>query len=1827
MHRVCLSLFVLVFCFRLTALPAVAEPLITEFMAANDSVLYDEDGASSDWIEIHNPDDQSADLAGYYLTDDPGNLTKWQFPEISLPPGGYVIVFASNKDRSVGELHTNFRLPKNTGGFLALIDPDGQTPVSTFTDYPQQFEGFSYGLAQTGGNTTDVLIREGDACRLLVPTSNIGTGWREVTFDDNNWSEATTGVGYERSSGYDNLIGPGGDVEDETYDTQATVYIRIPFTLSTKESLSRLLFRMKYDDGFVAYLNGTEIASGNSPANPTWDSDASADHPDGQATTFEDTNLTERAESLLRVGNNVLAIHAMNNNTTSSDLLALPRLEAEFASAPGDLGGPGHFQTASPGTANGTDQGLPAGPVTASPPGRGFTGTVSVSLSTASATAQIRYTTNGDVPTATSALYTGGSINISTSRLLRARAFETGLTPGPIAEEGYIRLASNAVSFSSDIPVVVMEEFSNGGPTASNGKNFTFFAFFEPDPETGRTTLNRAYNLGTRGGWKVRGSSSSGFPKKAYSIEAWNKDNRNKNIAPLGMPEESDWILNARSVFDRSLMRNAFIYELSNQIGRYATRTRFVELFKDDNGGNLSFSSDYDGVYTFMEKISRDKNRVDVERLPQSIADEPGIGGGYMLKVDRLDPGDSGLNAAGRNLGWVYPKEDDVTTAQANWMRNYLNEMSDSLSTADYADYIDVDSWVDHHLLNVLTLNADALRLSTYFYKTRHGKIEFGPIWDFDRSMESTDGRDDNPSTWSGGTDYFNYPWWGSLFDDENFWQRYIDRYFELRENQFSTSNVHAIIDGMAAELDEAQERNFDRWSDQPRFGSYRGEVNHLKDWLATRLDWMDGRFAPRVTANRTSGVYPAGTTVTLSAPPGGNRKIYYTLDGTDPRPPAERATASGTALFDATQTVRAFVPTSNIGNAWRNELDFNDVNWRSGSNGVGYERGSGYDPYINIDVDSQMANRTSCYIRMKFDVDGAALATWNFMTLQMRYDDGFVAYLNGSRIAADRAPSSLSWNSSATQTHDDGAATVFQTFEVNEFLSRLTPGENLLAIHALNESTTSSDFLNQSRLVAGFDEHAGNAGGANGIEYTGPITLTATSRLIARVFDSDGGHSPSSGQTPVGTGWGAPLSLEYLVDETPASPGTLAITEIMYDAYDLGPGAFEWIELQNVSNGTISLTDVMFQEGINFIFPGRSLAPGERVLVVDDSAAFAQIYGASRLSMVAGNYGGGLADGGERLTLTSAAGSVIQSIEYAGNSANRGYSLVADGQTWRPSRSVLGSPGKVEPTILEVPGVVINEVLTNSVPPEVDSVELYNTNDSTIDISGWFLTDDLSEPGKFQIPNGSEIAASGYLVFDENDFGGTFALSSFGEEIFILAATPDGERLDYVDGFDFGDASAGVPFGREVTSAGEIHYVPMSPPTFGGPNSAPVVGPLVITELMYHPPAGAGVEFIELQNIGGSVLNLTGVELSGAGFAFDADAPRLAPGEVVLLVAGDPAEFRASFSVPLEVPILGPLSASLDNGGETLRVRRPESSGLQGEPDLLVSIDIANYDDSPPWPTAADGGGDSLHRILPPSYAGDPKSWEATAPTPGTVGHAPEPIPVTITSQPRSWTVDSGAPISFSVTATGTAPIHFQWRRNGEDIAGANSSTYTIPSASDSDGGIYDVVVRNVVGEIVSNAGTLTVNSTGFDVFGDWLAANGYDPNTEPFADANLDGFANVFHYLMNVPLESFIANDPRGLSPQVNPSLLPDRAAYVFKIPSALPSGLTIVVEASEDGFEWSSIAQRAQSGWNFEFPDQAHVRPSIDGLEMLTIGTDEPYHRSPIGLFRLKVLLAPQ
>ena len=242
------------------------------------------------------------------------------------------------------------------------------------------------------------------------------------------------------------------------------------------------------------------------------------------------------------------------------------------------------------------------------------------------------------------------------------------------------------------------------------------------------------------------------------------------------MPGGSDWVFHAPFAFDRSDLHNLFFYALSNSIGREAMRTRMVEVFVETTGGSLNFtgaaSGDYFGAYNVMEKIRRGGERVNVAKLDTYDNDAVGKTGGFIWKVDRLDAGDTGFAAGGQTMAYYYPKEIAVKSPQRDPQEQYLSTTITSFKSAfdsvtytnpttGYAAWLDVGAAIDHHLMNVWTFNVDGLRPSGFLHKERGGKIAFGPVWDVDRGLSSTDGRDANPAMWRSnvsdlGTDFFN---------------------------------------------------------------------------------------------------------------------------------------------------------------------------------------------------------------------------------------------------------------------------------------------------------------------------------------------------------------------------------------------------------------------------------------------------------------------------------------------------------------------------------------------------------------------------------------------------------------------------------------------------------------------------------------------------------------------------------------------------------------------------------------------------------------------------------------------------------------------------------------------------------------------------------------------------------------------------------------------------------------------------------------------------------------------------------------------------------------
>ena len=315
---------------------------------------------------------------------------------------------------------------------------------------------------------------------------------------------------------------------------------------------------------------------------------------------------------------------------------------------------------------------------------------------------------------------------------LMVACFRPGWRPSQTEVHPYVFVDPSLTSFNSNLPLVVVD---TKGLSIYDG-------FFQPAyvvviyaADDGRAAITGPVDFAGWGGIKTRGSSSLQFPKKQFAFETWDGLKEDTNVSILSMPAESDWILYA-PYSDKSLMRNYLAYKWSNDIGRYAVRTRFVEVFLNTNGDKVTMS-DYAGVYVFMEKIKRDADRVNITRIGPSDNLLPEVSGGYIVKKDRLDPGDSGFHTSlGQHLAYVEPKEREITVPQRNWLWQYFNSFESALYSSNYTDpvngyaaWIDVDSWIDIHIMVELCKNIDGYRLSSFMYKDRNGKLHMGPIW------------------------------------------------------------------------------------------------------------------------------------------------------------------------------------------------------------------------------------------------------------------------------------------------------------------------------------------------------------------------------------------------------------------------------------------------------------------------------------------------------------------------------------------------------------------------------------------------------------------------------------------------------------------------------------------------------------------------------------------------------------------------------------------------------------------------------------------------------------------------------------------------------------------------------------------------------------------------------------------------------------------------------------------------------------------------------------------------------------------------------------------
>jgi hypothetical protein len=1600
-----------------------AQVVISEIVASNDTTLEDEDGDPSDWIEIHNERTEPLDLENFSLADDPNNLAKWQFPSVTIPGKGFLVVFASGKDRKPtdgAELHTNFKLD-GTGEYLALVKPDGESLTSVFSPaFPPQRVDIAYGTGIPSTQNTPV---EADAdCRWHSPGSaDEIAGWTAIDFADASWASGKTGVGYQ----YPGLVGEGSDSKEAMLAKNASVFVRVPFTIENAGAVVAISLRMKFEDGFNAYLNGREVASFNAPEDLAWDSQATGSHSDALAVEFETFDVD--FAGALETGANVLAIHGLNTSSGGSDLLVLPELDVTTQSGDPTTG---YLVEPTPGKPNGsTVPNLLSAPAFSVERGH-FTNPFDLELTISDPTTEIYYTDDGDFPTSEDTRYTT-PIRIEGTTVIRAIAVRGDETPSPAATHTFLFVddivdqktlhgsATKRITESDAygplikgsllaLPSVClsMDASKPGGREAA-----VSIELFDP----AGTEVGFQVDAGT----KVVGGASVGSPKNNFRVYFRSEYGTSKFKYPLfaghpyspgpadefqrlmlrsGSHDSFLWLANSSAPSaggrksDATYVRNRWINDMHFIMGHEGLHGRFVQLF---------INGQYHGQYHIME-------------FPNDDFHASYLGG---VKEDYHFTNGANTSKTGSNHG-------NGDTWRANWTEVKKRARGDDYAAA--TELIDVINLVDYMLLSYYSGN-------TWDWNPNQNWMAGGPktpgaggwkfySWDSDIIFQDVKGNNLTKTVPDG------------LFADlvrnhEEFRILVRDRIYKrfFNDGALTPQNVRNVFDFRANQIIDSIVAETARWQavlpiNRPwdRDGEWLDEWDHFKMvYFPQRTEVVLGQL--RKTRVGREILYPIeapefslrGGTVPSNFKPAlltESGSIYFTTDGSDPRQPggqispAAKVSAGGvvgTTFIEKHSIWKYLDDGSDQGAAWR-EPAFDDASWASGPGEFGY--GDRDEATVVSFGDDPGSKHITTYFRKTISIPVASDVTE--MTVGLLRDDGAAVYINGVEAVRDELPQDgpVGFDTLASSSAGSREESTYFEFTIQREL--LVDGDNLIAVEVHQSSAAGSDMSFDLELTGRV------------LAENSDLVVTEDTLVRMRVFD---------GET-----WSGLNEAFFTIEgSSVASSQNLTVSEIHYNPH--GEEELEFIELRNTSDATVNLSGAEFTDGIRFTFPaGTTVGPRGSLIIVEDEEAFRRIYMDPNSAWyyesiaLAGEFTGALGNNGETLALVDRGGAGIFRFSYndagswPGRADGGGSSLelkdpaaapseiaarnawLADASNWRPGSEFLGSPGR------DGSGpdnrVVVNEILAS--PLDGDAVELLNTGDASVDISGWFLSDSTADYRKYALPNGTTLNGNAILVLTEEQFG--FGLSGTrGDEVILMESDENGNLMRFVDRVEFPATAPGETIGRWPDGTGGLY--PMTQNTLSNLNlsngNTVRIGPVVVSQVHYNPDGpDENREFIVIANTGSNVANLSSWRLRGEIDYDFGDGFEMALGTSLTLVGFDPndevalAAFRQAYASSPTSGFVGPwntgttIGGKLDDGGGRVRLLRPgvmvEDEGAEPFRPYYIE-DAIEWNDDDGWPAAADGGGMALLRVQPHDRGNLALSWAA-----GTAFGEVDPIP-----------------------------------------------------------------------------------------------------------------------------------------------------------------------------------------------------------------------------------------
>ena len=1549
-----------IFAFALSTITqSRASIIINEFLTGNDTITVSNavPGRFDDWIELHNPTGTAVDLGGWHLTDDPGNLTAWTFPAGTLiNDNGFLIVFASGDGipDSNGNLHTDFKLSKSNES-LALVRPDG-TIASEFgpsgTPYPDQSDDISFGLH---------------------PSTNASVYFSTPTPGAVNDANGIARVAHLDVAPKRGLYQSAQRVSLATTTPGATIYYTTDGTPPLNSS-------------------GTPTGTASTYTSPIALSQTTVIRSAATATGLRSSEMEAHTYILLDIDN-------ANANGTDAAGLNTPFLQ----------------QTQPAGYGN-----LASGDYNMDP---------DISRSTAQSAG------HGGLTTAQAMLQ--GMKEIPTISISLPRSDFTGIYANPRSEGIAFERACSAE--------------------------------FIPGESDTRSDFQEHCGLRVQGGASRVPSKS---PKHSLSFrfrEEYGAGRLKEKIFP------NVDVGNFNSIALRAGYNNSWIHSSSGQrksasmIRDQWMRESMRDMGNEDAGAGFLAHVFINGLYWGLHNVSERQDNAHYANYNDGDS-------------DFIDARNGSTFVEGNSTAWNAMRS---TVATRNW--------------ENIQQVLDVDAYIDFQLLQRFGANQDLKTSGNWraagggpFAKTTDMRPWKLYSWDGERVLES-------PSANNTPLDPMGIR--GSIEAIPEYRQRFADRaYMHLNgSGALTPGQCHARWEKYASAIDKAIIAESARWGDHRRSTPYDRD-----DWLVEQTRLYNSYFPVRtnnvINTLKTAGLYPTvntpsfaingqpaedgfvgnGATLTVN---GNDGVISYTLDGSDPLLPDGSINPAALSISSGFSTESVFPfesagwrylsglvaqSPSNavVGNAFYNSSDwkhpdFADQSWSPGQGLIGGR--------TSTSVGSVTANTTinigplgngypTVYFRKEFNVSNASEVT--SLDLSIIRDDGVIVYLNGHEIYRENMKLGTVLFGDFAERNANETITLLHTHNLAQ--GQLLEGANVLSVEVHNKSAGSSDL--------GLDA---------ALDLTRPAGLTSIDL---------GGSANITARLQTGDDWSAPVNGTFLIEEA-ANAENLAIAEINYhpreatliEKNNASPleienrDQFEFIELLNIGSDPINLANASFSNGITFKFGLFVLEAGERALLVRDETAFVSRYGSGLADSIAGTFSGGLDNDGEPLSLIDGEGRLIKSLAFSDTGAwpsrpdGAGSSLEIidpsgnsdDPRNWAPSVSFHGSPGSAG--LINDQRIVINEVSSNSVS---DSIEVYNTTASPIDIGGWLLTDSKDVYRSYTIPaatlqgreylvfhgaeydapltntisnysgasgaaptvissnnhgltTGDLMSIEGYggfsdfnssfevTVINEDRFtidvlfldnhptkgnwqkGRSFGISgSNGDDLWLLQTDAAGNPIAFVDHVEFAAAAQNTTLGRWFDGMGYNTLVTMTNKTKGGPNSGPVLGPVLISEVHYAPTTSTHYEFVELTNNGSATIPLDQWKLRG-GFDFDFTTNHSIPtGQSIVIVSFDPAietalvaDFRTNFGIAGSVFLIGPATdGPLDDDRGTVRLQMAGATPEFGQ----ITVDEVRYISESPWPAA--NGESSLNRNTSLAFGNFANSWNAASPTPGSI-------------------------------------------------------------------------------------------------------------------------------------------------------------------------------------------------------------------------------------------------